>query len=90
MRNTALGAAHGSGFLLSRNGGIHEKRDLFMLKIRLQGTDQEIDPRMLIKDENFNGLSSDAKPLYGLMLDRCKRQVLFHKFRHFIFQKNGI
>ena len=41
MRNTALGAAHGSGVLLSRNGGIHEKRDLFMLKIRLQGTDQE-------------------------------------------------
>ena len=43
MKNTALGAAHGSGFLLSRNGGIHEKRDLFMLKIRLQGTDQEIE-----------------------------------------------
>lgn len=27
-------------------------------------------PRMLIKDENFKGLSSDAKLLYGLMLDR--------------------
>ena len=75
MKNTALGAAHGSGFLLSRNGGIHEKRDLFMLKIRLQGTDQEIDPRMLIKDENFKGLSSDAKLLYGLMLDRMSLSI---------------
>lgn len=27
-------------------------------------------PRMLIKDERFKGLSSDAKLLYGLMLDR--------------------
>ncbi len=27
-------------------------------------------PRMLIKDEYFKGLSSDAKLLYGLMLDR--------------------
>ena len=27
-------------------------------------------PRLLIKDERFKGLSSDAKPLYGLMLDR--------------------
>ena len=27
-------------------------------------------PRLLIKDERFKGLSSDAKLLYGLMLDR--------------------
>lgn len=27
-------------------------------------------PRMLVKDERFKGLSSDAKLLYGLMLDR--------------------
>ena len=27
-------------------------------------------PRVLIKDERFKGLSSDAKLLYGLMLDR--------------------
>ena len=27
-------------------------------------------PRSLIKDERFKGLSSDAKLLYGLMLDR--------------------
>ena len=27
-------------------------------------------PRLLIKDEHFKGLSSDAKLLYGLMLDR--------------------
>ncbi len=27
-------------------------------------------PRLLIKDECFKGLSSDAKLLYGLMLDR--------------------
>lgn len=32
-------------------------------------------PRMLVKDERFKDLSSDAKLLYGLMLDRmslCK------------------
>ena len=27
-------------------------------------------PRLLIKDERFKGLSSDAKLLYGLILDR--------------------
>ena len=27
-------------------------------------------PRLLVKDERFKGLSSDAKLLYGLMLDR--------------------
>ena len=27
-------------------------------------------PRLLIKDERFKGLSSDAKLLYGLMLNR--------------------
>ncbi len=27
-------------------------------------------PRLLIKDRRFKGLSSDAKLLYGLMLDR--------------------
>ena len=27
-------------------------------------------PRLLIKDKRFKGLSSDAKLLYGLMLDR--------------------
>ena len=27
-------------------------------------------PRLLIKDQHFKGLSSDAKLLYGLMLDR--------------------
>lgn len=29
-----------------------------------------VSPRLLIKDERFKGLSSDAKLLYGLMLDR--------------------
>ena len=28
-------------------------------------------PRLLIKDMRFKGLSSDAKLLYGLMLDGC-------------------
>lgn len=32
-------------------------------------------PRMLIKDENFKGLSSDAKLLYGLMLDRISLSI---------------
>ena len=32
-------------------------------------------PRMLIKDENFKGLSSDAKLLYGLMLDRMSLSI---------------
>jgi hypothetical protein len=27
MKNTALGAAHGSELLLSGNGGFHEKKD---------------------------------------------------------------
>lgn len=27
-------------------------------------------PRLLVKDPRFKGLSSDAKLLYGLMLDR--------------------
>ena len=35
-------------------------------------------PRLLIKDERFKGLSSDAKLLYGLMLDRMS-----------LFMKNG-
>lgn len=35
-------------------------------------------PRLLIKDERFKGLSSDAKLLYGLMLDRM-----------FLSMKNG-
>lgn len=29
-------------------------------------------PRLLIKDERFKQLSSDAKLLYGLMLDRME------------------
>ena len=29
-------------------------------------------PRLLIKDARFKGLSSDAKLLYGLMLDRME------------------
>lgn len=32
-------------------------------------------PRMLIKDDNFKGLSSDAKLLYGLMLDRMSLSI---------------
>ena len=32
-------------------------------------------PRLLIKDERFKGLSSDAKLLYGLMLDRMSLSV---------------
>lgn len=32
-------------------------------------------PRLLIKDNRFKGLSSDAKPLYGLMLDRMSKDV---------------
>ena len=35
-------------------------------------------PRLLIKDKRFKGLSSDAKLLYGLMLDRMS-----------LFMKNG-
>ena len=31
-------------------------------------------PRLLIKDKRFKGLSSDAKLLYGLMLDRIRYQ----------------
>ena len=33
-------------------------------------------PRMLIKDERFKGLSSDAKLLYGLMLDRLSLSMV--------------
>lgn len=32
-------------------------------------------PRMLIKDKRFSGLSSDAKILYGLMLDRMALSI---------------
>lgn len=32
-------------------------------------------PRLLIKDERFKGLSSDAKLLYGLMLDRMALSI---------------
>ena len=32
-------------------------------------------PRLLIKDEKFKGLSSDAKLLYGLMLDRMALSI---------------
>lgn len=32
-------------------------------------------PRLLIKDKRFKGLSSDAKLLYGLMLDRMSLSV---------------
>ena len=32
-------------------------------------------PRLLIKDEHFKGLSSDAKLLYGLMLDRMSMSM---------------
>lgn len=32
-------------------------------------------PRLLIKDERFNKLSSDAKLLYGLMLDRMSLSI---------------
>ena len=32
-------------------------------------------PRILIKDERFKGISSDAKLLYGLMLDRMALSV---------------
>ena len=33
-------------------------------------------PRLLIKDERFKGLSSDAKLLYGLMLDRMSLSMM--------------
>ncbi len=32
-------------------------------------------PRLLIKDKQFKGLSSDAKLLYGLMLDRMSLSI---------------
>ena len=32
-------------------------------------------PRLLIKDTRFKGLSSDAKLLYGLMLDRMSLSI---------------
>lgn len=45
-------------------------------------------PRLLIKDERFKGLSSDAKLLYGLMLDRMslsmKNEWLDEENRAFI------
>ncbi|MDE6712443.1 MAG: replication initiator protein A, partial [Lachnospiraceae bacterium] len=45
-------------------------------------------PRLLIKDERFRGLSSDAKLLYGLMLDRMslsmKNEWLDEKNRAYI------
>lgn len=43
MKNTEVGAAYGLELLLSGNGGFHEKRDIFILKIRLLGTEQEIE-----------------------------------------------
>ena len=46
-------------------------------------------PRLLIKDERFKGLSSDAKLLYGLMLDRMslsmKNQWLDEEGRAYIY-----
>lgn len=33
-------------------------------------------PKMLIKDKRFSGLSSDAKILYGLMLDRMSLSIM--------------
>ena len=33
-------------------------------------------PKMLIKDKRFSGLSSDAKILYGLMLDRMPLSIM--------------
>ena len=46
-------------------------------------------PRLLIKDERFKGLSSDAKLLYGLMLDRMslsmKNQWLDGEGRAYIY-----
>ena len=35
-------------------------------------------PRLLIKDQHFKGLSSDAKLLYGLMLDRMALSMKNH------------
>ena len=32
-------------------------------------------PKLLIKDKKFSGISSDAKMLYGLMLDRMQLSV---------------
>ena len=46
-------------------------------------------PRLLIKDERYRGLSSDAKLLYGLMLDRMslsmKNQWLDEEGRAYIY-----
>lgn len=36
-------------------------------------------PRLLIKDRRFKGLSSDAKLLYGLMLDRMALSISVQK-----------
>lgn len=33
-------------------------------------------PKMLIKDKRFSALSSDAKILYGLMLDRMSLSIM--------------
>ena len=56
-------------------------------------------PRLLIKDERFKQLSSDAKLLYGLMLDRMSMSInnissihfvnplIFHRHRHTIKHK---
>lgn len=37
-------------------------------------------PRLLIKDERFKQLSSDAKLLYGLMLDRIQSCSVKHEY----------
>lgn len=42
-------------------------------------------PRLLIKDQHFKGLSSDAKLLYGLMLDRMALSMK----NHWLDNENG-
>ena len=46
-------------------------------------------PRLLIKDKRFRNLSSDAKLLYGLMLDRMSLSMkmggLMRKTGHILF-----
>ena len=47
-------------------------------------------PRLLIKDERFKGLSSDAKLLYGLMLDRISFILLIMSWRIWDVQKQPV
>ena len=47
-------------------------------------------PRLLIKDERFKKLSSDAKLLYGLMLDRMSLSGIYHIHHRQYYGRFGV